>query len=80
MTKVEIEEKIKKIIAKEIRIDFQTITSNAHLQKDLFADSLDILSIRIKIEEAFEIMFTNEELQNLLKLDEIVELVERKIL
>lgn len=79
MNKVELENKIKRIIARQMGCNISSISSNAHLQKDLFADSLDILSIKVSIEDAFEFHFTDKELQDLLQIDAIVEMVNGKI-
>lgn len=79
MTTGEIENKIKKIIARQLGCGINSITSNAHLQKDLYADSLDILSIKVSIEDAFDIVFTEKELQDLLYIDAIVKIINRKL-
>ena len=79
MTIFEVENKIKKIIALKLGCDISSISSNAHLQKDLYADSLDILSIRVGIEDAFDIRFTERELQDLLQVDATVKIVYSKL-
>lgn len=80
MTIAEVENKIKKIIAHQLGCDISSIASNAHLQKDLYADSLDILSIKVSIEDAFDIVFTEKELQDLLYIDAIVEIIHGKLI
>lgn len=79
MTIVEVENKIKKIISRQLGCDIGSISSNAHLQKDLYADSLDILTIKVTIEDAFDICFTEKELQDLLQIDAIVKIVHGKL-
>ena len=79
MTKVEVEKNIKEIIARQLGCDIGSIAANAHLQKDLYADSLDILSIKVSIEDVFNIVFTERELQDVLRIDTIVEIVHGKL-
>ena len=79
MTISEVEYKIKNIVANQLGCDISLISSNAHLQKDLFADSLDILSIRVSIEDMFNIRFTERELQDLLQIHSTVEIVYGKL-
>ncbi len=79
MTRAEVENKVKKIIARQLGCNVESIASNAHLKIDLFADSLDILSIKVSIEDSFDIVFTERELQDLLQVDAIVEIVHGKL-
>lgn len=55
MTKEEIFEKVKKIVAEELEVDPKDITSEASFANDLGADSLDTVELVMALEEEFEI-------------------------
>ncbi len=68
--------RVKKVIAKTLNIDISKIPNNAHLQYDLCADSLDILMIRLAVEDEFSITFSNQELKNMLTIETICKTID----
>ena len=71
-------ERVIKCITAKIGTPINNITRRSHLQNDLCADSLDILMIRLEIENEFGITFTNEELKNMLTVDSICTTIEKR--
>jgi acyl carrier protein len=55
MTDDEIVERIKKVITNHVGIDEATITLDTSFYDDLNADSLDIIELTLRFEEAFKI-------------------------
>ena len=55
-------EELKKLLAKQLRIDEETITSDAKIKDDLGADSLDILQLLMTLEEDHGITIPDDEL------------------
>lgn len=70
--------RVKKAIAKTLNIDMSKIPDNAHLQYDLCADSLDILMIRLAVEDEFNITFSNQELKNMLTIESICKTIDNR--
>lgn len=70
--------RVKRAVAKTLSIDILKISDNAHLQNDLCADSLDILMIRLAVEDEFSITFSNEELKNMLTIELICKTIDNR--
>ena len=70
---------VKKCIATILGISVDSIGDNAHLQTDLFADSLDILNIKLSLEDKFSIVFTDDDLANILVVSDICRCVEERL-
>ena len=60
MTDDEIVERIKKVITNHVGIDESTITLDTSFYDDLNADSLDIIELTLRFEEAFKIDMADE--------------------
>lgn len=72
-------QKVKECIAKNLNIPIENVSDCAKLKEDLFADSLDILTIRLSIEDVFGIVFQNNELKCMLSVDTIYNTVQEKM-
>lgn len=66
-------EDVKKLLAKQLRIDENTITLESKIKDDLGADSLDILQILMTLEEDYGIVIPDEELATFENVSDIVE-------
>jgi acyl carrier protein len=62
MTRDEIFKKVQAVVAEALAVDEAEITPEASLQKDLGAESIDILDISFKLEQAFGIKVGQGEL------------------
>ena len=49
-------DKVKEIISRELNIDSSKVTPEAHLEKDLGADSLDAVEVIMALEDEFDIV------------------------
>jgi acyl carrier protein len=54
-------EKIKEIIAKQLRIDESKITSDSNIIEDLGADSLDVVEMLMAIEDNLGIVVSDDD-------------------
>lgn len=70
-------EDVRKELAKQLRIDIDTITADSKIQQDLGADSLDVLQLLMTIEEKFGIAVPDEALANFEKVSDIVDYLEK---
>ena len=67
------------IIHKILKEHFNTdaITPTTHLIDDLGADSLDVVEVVMQIEEEFDIEISDEEVEKLTTVQEIIDYVEK---
>ena len=71
-------EKVKALIAKELSIDENKITMESKLLEDLGADSLDSVELIMAIEDEFDVQVSDEVAQNIRKVADIVEYLEKR--
>ena len=69
-------EDVRKILAKQLRVDEEKVTPEASIKGDLGADSLDILQLLMTIEEEHGIVIPDEKLIKFEKVQDIVDYLE----
>lgn len=72
-------EKLKEIIAAQLRIDPSEITDDADVVDDLGADSLDVVEILMVIEEEFGVTIPDDEVITLKKLSILTPYIEERL-
>lgn len=70
---------IKKILVKQLAVDEGEVALEAHLQDDLGADSLGLLTLAEALSERYEIEVVGDDLVELENLSELVKLLESRI-
>jgi acyl carrier protein len=73
-----VEVKVKDIIAKQLGVDMEKVTSEASFVDDLGADSLDTVELVMAFEEAFNIEIPDEDAEKILKVQDAVKYIEDK--
>lgn len=66
------------VIIEYAEFDKGSITSETKITDDLGLDSLDIVELGVRIEEAFDIEVTDDDLEAVTTVGDLVELIERK--
>ncbi|OHB44878.1 MAG: hypothetical protein A3K50_11765 [Planctomycetes bacterium RIFOXYD12_FULL_42_12] len=74
-----IKERLKKILAKELKIDIEDITDNSHIVDDIGVESADMINLLYDIETEFNIEVSNEEAGKNLTIQKMANLVKEKI-
>jgi len=69
-------EKIRQIIAEQLGRDESEITMETSLNDDLGADSLDLFQIISELEEAFDMEFAQDDLENIKTVGDAVNFVQ----
>lgn len=69
-------EKVKKIIAEQLKISEEKITMQSLIKDDLGADSVDILQLLMTLEEEYGIVIPDEKLAKFVTVGDIVEYLE----
>ena len=70
-------EKVKKLIAEELMVEESKITLETRLSEDLGADSLDAVELIMAIEDEFGVQVDDEMAQQIRKVGDIVEFLEK---
>ena len=74
-----IKEGLKKILAKELKIDIEDITDDSHIVNDIGVESADMINLLYDIETEFNIEVSNEEAGKNLTIQKMANLVKEKI-
>ena len=72
-------EKIMELLAKQLRIDINTLSPDTNIIEDLGADSLDVVEMLMAIEENFGITVSDEEAITLKTISDVADFIERKL-
>ena len=75
---MEIADKVKELIAKQLNRPVDEITDDKEVVKDLGADSLDVVEMLMSLEEEFNITVPEEDAVNIKTVGDIVTLINSK--
>lgn len=70
-----IEERVKKIVAEQLGVKLEEVTSEASFVEDLGADSLDTVELVMALEEEFETEIPDEDAEKITKVQEAIDYV-----
>ncbi|CCV63972.1 Acyl carrier protein [Alteracholeplasma palmae J233] len=68
--------KIKELIVNELSVDESKVALESRLVEDLGADSIDAVELVMNVEEAFNVEISDEALQNLKTVGDLVSFIE----
>ena len=72
-------DKIREVIAEQMGIPKEKITSETTFTEDLNADSLDVIQIITALEEEFSMEFSNEDAEGIKTVGDAVEYVKKAV-
>ncbi|HEY9697206.1 MAG TPA: acyl carrier protein [Trichocoleus sp.] len=78
MSEQEIFEKVKKIVADQLSVDPEQVTSEASFANDLGADSLDTVELVMALEEEFDIEIPDEAAESIATVGSAVKYIQDK--
>lgn len=70
-----VEERVQKIIAEQLSVSEDQVTSEASFVDDLGADSLDTVELVMALEEEFEIDIPDEEAEKIINVQDAVDYI-----
>ena len=79
MADMELEGKVRKIIADRLQVDEASVTSNASFVEDLGADSLDLVELVMAFEEEFKLEIPDQDAETMKTVGTAVEYLNKKI-
>ncbi len=71
-------EKVRAILARQLRVDPAIVTLDAQIKKDLGADSLDILQLLMRIEDQYGITIPDKALATFNTVGDVVTYLEQE--
>ena len=71
----DLEQKVKKIIAEQLRKDVEDIKNEASFIEDLGADSLDTVELVMALEDAFKVQIPDEQQENLRTVQQAIDFI-----
>ena len=71
-------DKVKAILAKQLRKDPAIITPESRIKRDLGADSIDILQLLMRIEDHYGIVIPDQELAKFETVGDVVAFLEKQ--
>jgi acyl carrier protein len=75
----EIAERLRATLATELKQDVSSITREHTLRGDLGLNSLDAIELMFKLEEVFDISISDEDMQGLEKVGDVIDYLERRL-
>ncbi len=69
-------DKIKAILAEQLDVDVDELTTETDIAKDLNCDSLDVVEILMSIEDEFSVEIPDEEIENIKTIGDLAEYIE----
>ena len=69
-------DKVKELIVDQLGVDEDVVTSEASIQDDLGADSLDIVDLIQTIEDEYDLSIPDEAVENIKTVGDIVKYIE----
>ena len=75
MAKEEIFDKLKELVVDQLGVDDDEVTTEATIQEDLGADSLDLVDLVMAVEEDFDVKIADEDLEGIKTVGDIVDYI-----
>ncbi len=72
-------EKVMGLLAKQLRVDVNTLSPETNIVEDLGADSLDIVEMLMALEDNFGITVSDEEAVTLKTIADVADFIEKKL-
>ena len=71
-------EKVREIVVEELNVTEEQVTPEATFQEDLNADSLDVVELVMRLEDAFDITIPDEDAEKIRTVGQAVDYIEQK--
>ncbi len=79
ITEVSIKERLRKVIAKELKVVPESIADGAHIGNDLGIDSADLINVLYDIEDEFKIEISDDEAGRISTIQEMYNVINAKV-
>ena len=72
---MQVEQRVREIVAEQLERDVKEVTNAASLIDDLGADSLDVVELVMKMEEEFGIEIPDEEAEKIKTVNDVIQYI-----
>jgi acyl carrier protein len=79
MADIELESKVRKIIADRLQVDEANVTASASFVEDLGADSLDLVELVMAFEEEFKLEIPDQDAETMKTVGTAVDYLKKKL-
>jgi acyl carrier protein len=79
MADIELESKVRKIIADRLQVDEASVTTSASFIEDLGADSLDLVELVMAFEEEFKLEIPDQDAETMKTVGTAVDYLKKKL-
>lgn len=69
-------ERVQGVVAEQLGVETEKVTSNAEFVQDLNADSLDLVELIMQLEEEFGVEISDEEAENIKTVGDALEYIQ----
>ena len=76
---VPVDEKVKKIVAEQLGVDEEEVTSEASFVDDLGADSLDTVELVMAFEEEFSIEIPDDDAEKIITVQNSIDYIKERV-
>src|SRR5260370_11620845 len=76
---IDVAERLRSTVAKELKQDVSSITLEHTLRGDLGLNSLDAIELMFRIEEEFDLSIPDDDIQGLVKVGDVIDYLERRL-
>lgn len=74
----EIALRVKEVISEQLGLDLESVKENDVLERDLGADSIDVLELVMNFEDVFEIEINDEDVKKLISVQNVIDFITEK--
>ena len=71
-------DKVKELISEQLDVKADDITEASNIQDDLGADSLDVVDLVMALEDEFDVVIPEDQVENIKTVGDIVKFIEDK--
>lgn len=75
----DVAERLRATVAKELKQDVSSITTEHTLRGDLKLNSLDAIELMFRIEEEFDLSIPDDDMQGFVKVGDVIEYLQRRL-
>jgi acyl carrier protein len=79
MADIELESKVRKIIADRLQVDEASVTTSASFVEDLGADSLDLVELVMAFEEEFKLEIPDQDAETMKTVGTAIDYLKKKL-
>ena len=75
----DVAERLRATVAKELKQDVSSVTTEHTLRGDLKLNSLDAIELMFRIEEEFDLSIPDDDMQGFVKVGDVIEYLQRRL-